>query len=112
VLPEIAAVAKGRAEIIIDGGFCRGTDIVKAIALGANAVCIGRLYCLGLTCAGRDGVIRVLELLLDEMECALSLLGVNKLTELDPSYLRAAPSVTVPHVFSAFPFAEQLDNRY
>lgn len=112
MLSEIAAVTRGKAEIIIDGGFCRGTDIVKAIALGANAVCIGRLYCLGLTAAGRDGVIRVLEILLDEMECALSLLGVNRLDELNESYVCRAPSVTAPHVFSAFPYAELPDNRY
>ena len=112
-LPEIVEAVKGRAQIIIDGGFVRGTDIVKAIALGANAVCIGRLYCLGLAAAGRDGVTRVLEILQDEMECCLSLLGVNRLNELNPSYLRmGAPIVTQPHVFSAFPFAEPIDNRY
>ena len=112
MLPEIAAEAKGKAEIIIDGGFCRGTDIVKAIALGADAVCMGRLYCLGLTAAGKNGVVRVLEILLDEMECALSLLGVNTPDELDPSYVCRAPAVTTPHVFSAFPFSERTDDRY
>ncbi len=111
-LPEIVAEVKGRAQIIIDGGFVRGTDIVKAIALGANAVCIGRLYCLGLAAAGRDGVERVLEILQDEIECCLSLLGVNRLDELNPSYLRAAAPVTQPHVFSAFPFADAPNNRY
>ncbi len=59
-LPEIVAAVKGRAEIIVDGGFCRGTDVVKALALGATAVGLGRLYCYGLAAAGRDGVVRVL----------------------------------------------------
>ena len=79
VLPEIVAAAvKGRAEIIVDGGFCRGTDILKAMALGANAVCVGRLYGFGMAAAGRDGVLRVLELLHDEMERAMGLSGVNR----------------------------------
>ena len=112
VLPEIVAVAKGRAAIIIDGGFCRGSDIVKAIALGANAVCIGRLYAFGMAAAGRDGILRVLELLQDEMIRSMGLLGVNRLDELNPSYLRAAPPVRQPHVLSAFPFIEPTDDRY
>lgn len=112
VLPEVVAAVKGRAQIIVDGGFCRGTDIAKAIALGANAVGIGRLYGYGLAAAGRDGVYRVLELLEDEMIRCLGLLGVNRLDELNPSYVRAAPAVTVPHVLSAFPYIEPTDNRY
>jgi glycolate oxidase len=112
VLPEVVAAVKGRAEIIIDGCFCRGSDIVKAIALGANAVSIGRLYCFGLAAAGRDGITRVLELLHDEMGRSLGLLGVNRLDELNPSYLRAAPAVTEPHVLSAFPYIERTDDRY
>ncbi len=74
VLPEIVAVAKGKAKIIIDGGFCRGTDVVKAIALGADLVCVGRLYAFGMAAAGRDGIYRVLELLQDEMIRAMGLL--------------------------------------
>jgi glycolate oxidase len=112
ILPEIVAAAKGQAEIIVDGGFCRGTDIVKAIALGANAVSIGRLYGYGLAAAGRDGVLRVLELLHDELEKAMGLTGVNTLSELDPSYVRAAPPVRPPHVLSAFPYIDGPDDRY
>jgi glycolate oxidase len=111
-LPEIVAAVKGKAQIIIDGGFVRGTDIVKAIAMGTDAVCIGRLYCFGLAAAGRDGVHRVLEILEDEMECCLSLLGVNRLDELNTSYLRAAQPTNLPHVFSAFPFVDPPDNKY
>ena len=112
VLPEIVAAAKGKAEIIVDGGFCRGTDVVKAIALGADMVCIGRLYAFGMAAAGRDGIYRVLELLQDEMIRAMGLMGVNTLTELNPSYLRPAPPVRPPHVLSAFPYTDAPDDRY
>ena len=74
-LPEIVAAVAGRARIIVDGGFCRGSDIVKAIALGADLVGIGRLYCYGLAAAGEDGVARVLELLEAEVFACLGLLG-------------------------------------
>lgn len=112
VLPEIVAVARGKAKIIIDGGFCRGTDVVKAIALGADLVCVGRLYAFGMAAAGRDGIYRVLELLQDEITRAMGLLGVNKLEELDASYVRPAPSVRSPHVLSAFPYVDAPDDRY
>ncbi|OGK77481.1 MAG: alpha-hydroxy-acid oxidizing enzyme, partial [Candidatus Rokubacteria bacterium GWA2_70_23] len=62
-LPEVVAAVGGRATIIVDGGFLRGTDIVKAVALGAAAVGIGRLACFGLAAAGQAGLVRVLELL-------------------------------------------------
>jgi glycolate oxidase len=112
VLPEIVAAVNGRAEIIIDGGFCRGTDIVKAIALGANAVSVGRLYAYGMAAAGRDGIVRVLELLHDEIGRCLGLLGVNRLDELNASYLRAAQPVRPVHVLSAFPYIDAPDDRY
>ena len=112
VLPEIVAATAGRAEIIVDGGFCRGTDVLKALALGANAVAVGRLYGFGLAAGGRDGVLRVLELLHDELERAMGLSGVNKLSELNPSYVRPAPSIRPPHVLSAFPYIDGPDDRY
>jgi isopentenyl diphosphate isomerase/L-lactate dehydrogenase-like FMN-dependent dehydrogenase len=112
VLPEIVAAAKGKSTIIIDGGFCRGTDVVKAIALGADLVCVGRLYGFGMAAAGRDGIFRVLELLQDEMIRCMGLLGVNKLSELDPSYIRPSQPVRPPHVLSAFPYIDGPDDRY
>jgi glycolate oxidase len=112
VLPEIVNVAKGKAEIMIDGGFCRGTDVLKAIALGAGMVCVGRLYAFGMAAAGRDGIYRVLEILQDEMIRDMGLLGVNQLDELDSSYVRPAPPVRPAHVLSAFPFVEAPDDRY
>ena len=62
---------RGRAQIIVDGSFCRGTDIVKAIALGANTVSMGRMYLYGLAAAGEAGVHRVLEILESEVRTAL-----------------------------------------
>ena len=112
MLPEIVAATAGRAEIIVDGSFCRGTDVIKALALGANAVAVGRLYGFGLAAGGRDGVLRVLELLHDEMVRCMGLLGVNSLGELSPSYVRAAQPVRPPHVLSAFPYIDGPDDRY
>jgi isopentenyl diphosphate isomerase/L-lactate dehydrogenase-like FMN-dependent dehydrogenase len=103
ILPEVVAAVRGRARIIIDGGFCRGTDILKAIALGADYVAIGRLYCYGLAAAGEAGVERVLELLEDEVRIAMGLLGVTRLDELDPTFLAPAQPLGRPHVWSAFP---------
>jgi glycolate oxidase len=62
--------------------------------------------------AGRDGIFRVLELLQDEMIRDMGLLGINTLSELSPSYLRAAQPVRLPHVLSAFPYVDAPDDRY
>ncbi len=106
VLPEVVAAVKGRAAVIIDGGFSRGTDIIKAIALGADAVAIGRLYLYGLAAAGQMGVVRVLELLETELRVSMGLLGVDSFAKLNRSYLHPAPPVYTPHVHSAFPLLE------
>jgi isopentenyl diphosphate isomerase/L-lactate dehydrogenase-like FMN-dependent dehydrogenase len=112
VLPEIVAAVKGRAQIIIDGGFYRGSDVVKALALGANAVGMGRAYCYALAAAGEGGVVRALEILEDEMYSALGLLGVTKTSELDKSYLHPAQPVREPSVFSAYPLLNLDDPGY
>jgi len=104
VLPEVAAAVRGRARVMIDGSFCRGTDIVKAIALGADAVAMGRMYCYALAAAGEAGVITMLTLLEHELGVALALSGARSLAELSPQFLhRDAPPVFQPHVHSAFP---------
>ena len=103
VLPEVVAAVGGRATVFVDGGYARGTDIVKAIALGADVVGLGRLACFGLAAAAAPGLVRTLELLEDEVRIALGLLGVTRLSALDPSYLRPATPVTLPHATSAFP---------
>ena len=112
VLPEIVSAVKGKAEVIIDGSFCRGTDVLKAIALGADLVCVGRLYAFGMAAAGRDGIYRVLELLQDEIIRDMGLIGVNKLRELNKSFIRPAQPVRPPHVLSAFPYIDGPDDRY
>jgi glycolate oxidase len=103
VLPEILEVVKDKAQVWVDGGFMRGTDVVKAIALGAKAVGIGRLACLGLAAAGVPGLVRTLELLEEEIRTCLGLLGVTSWAELTPGHLAAAPPVAAPDTFSAFP---------
>jgi isopentenyl diphosphate isomerase/L-lactate dehydrogenase-like FMN-dependent dehydrogenase len=103
VLPEVLAEVQKRAAVIVDGSFVRGTDVVKAIALGADLVGIGRLACCGLAAAGQAGLVRVLELLEDEIRIAMRLLGITSWKELDRSYLHAAPPVVPPHATSAFP---------
>jgi isopentenyl diphosphate isomerase/L-lactate dehydrogenase-like FMN-dependent dehydrogenase len=112
VLPEIVDAVAGRAKILIDGSFCRGTDIVKAIASGADLVGIGRMQCFALAAGGQAGVLRLLELLEDEVQRSLGLLGVASFGELDRSYLHAAAPTTVPHVLSAFPLLKIEDYRY
>jgi len=112
VLPEIVEAAAGRAKIIVDGAFCRGTDIVKAIAAGAHLVGLGRMQCYALAAGGEGGIVRMLELLEDEVQRCLGLLGVTSFAALDRSYLHAAMPATVPHVLSAFPLLRIEDYRY
>jgi len=103
VLPEVVAAVAGRARVMIDGGFSRGTDIVKAMALGADLVGVGRLYCYGFAAAGAAGIARVIELLDIEVAECLGLLGLTGFAGLDASYLRPAEAVAAPHTHSAFP---------
>jgi glycolate oxidase len=112
VLPEIVEAVAGRAGIIVDGGFARGTDVVKAMAAGANLVGLGRMQCYALAAGGENVLVRMLEILEDEVRRCLGLLGVTNFAELDRSYLHAAPSVTAPHVFSAFPLLKIDDYGY
>ena len=112
VLPEIVEAVGGRAKILIDGSICRGSDIVKAIAVGADLVGIGRMQCYALAAGGQAGVMRLLELLEDEVQRCLGLLGAASFAELDSSYLHAAMPANVPHVLSAFPLLEIENYRY
>src|SRR3989441_4086817 len=107
VLPEVVAAVRGRSTIIVDGCFMRGTDVVKAIALGAQAVGMGRLCCCGLAAAGQAGLGRVFELLEEEIRICLGLLGVDRFSALNSSYLHPASPVRPAHVASAFPLLEE-----
>lgn len=108
VLPEVVEAVAGRAEVYVDGGFMRGTDIVKAMALGANAIGIGRLQGLALAAGGEAALVRALELLHDEVTRCLGLLGVTSFAGLDPSYVAAvAPVVRQSWLDSAFPLLKE-----
>jgi isopentenyl diphosphate isomerase/L-lactate dehydrogenase-like FMN-dependent dehydrogenase len=112
VLPEIVSAVGRRAKVMVDGAFCRGSDIVKAIIMGADLVGIGRLQCWALAAAGEAGIVRMLELLEDEVIRSLGLLGVAKFAELDKSYLHPATPTNLPHVLSAFPLLDIEPYRY
>jgi L-lactate dehydrogenase (cytochrome)/(S)-mandelate dehydrogenase len=86
-LPAIATAVRGRGEVLMDGGVRRGSDIVKALCLGADAVCIGRPFLYGLAARGEDGVVDVLRILRAELGRTMTLMGVHKLRDLDPSWL-------------------------
>jgi len=88
VLPEIVAAVNGRAEVLMDGGIRRGSDVVKAICLGARAVLIGRAYAYGLAAAGQAGVARALNILRTDVERTLKLLGCASIGALDGSYVQ------------------------
>ncbi|MDH5747810.1 MAG: alpha-hydroxy-acid oxidizing protein [Rhodospirillales bacterium] len=102
-LPEIADAVGGKAAIIIDGSFCRGSDVLKALALGADVVALARLYGWGLAAGGQAGVERVLELLEIELQTDMALLGVTGLDQLGPEFIAKSRAVRRPGLFSAFP---------
>ena len=112
VLPEVVDAVAGRAKIIVDGSMCRGTDVVKGIAAGADLVGIGRMQCYALAAGGTDGVVRMLEILEDEVHRVLGLSGLAGFDGLDKTFLHPAMPVAPPHVFSAFPLLKIEDYRY
>ena len=107
VLPEVVEAVAGRAEILVDGGFLRGTDIVKAVALGATAVGVGRLNGFGIAAAGAAGIARVLELLEGELRACLGLLGANRFEELDAGHLHRTEPVHGGGMRSAYPLLDE-----
>jgi 4-hydroxymandelate oxidase len=86
-LPEIVEDVQGRVPVLVDGGIRRGTDVVKALALGANAVLIGRPYLYGLAVGGADGVARCVEILVKELEMAMMLCGIKDIDGIDESII-------------------------
>src|SRR5439155_26808087 len=88
VLPEIVEAVAGRMPVLVDSGFRRGSDIVKALAIGATAVCIGRPYLWGLGAFGEGGVERVLAILRAETRNAMQQLGAPSLKDLTPAMVR------------------------
>ncbi len=101
-LSEVIQAVAGRADVVLDGGIQRGTDVLKAIALGAKATAIGKLQCWGLAAAGTAGLVRALEILEDEIFSAMGLLGVASIDQLSPAYVCKAEPVTMPHETSGW----------
>ncbi|MBM3774208.1 MAG: alpha-hydroxy-acid oxidizing protein, partial [Acidobacteria bacterium] len=87
-LPEVVQAVAGKIPVLVDGGFRRGTDILKALALGARAVCVARPYLYGLAAFGQPGVERVIELLRTELALNMGLAGVPKLADIDRTLVR------------------------
>jgi len=109
-LTEIVDAVDGKAKVMVDGGFSRGTDIAKAIALGADGVGLGRLMCYALAAGGSAGIVRMLELLELEFRTTLGLLGVTNASELDRSFVQAAtPIHHESALLSAFPLLKETD---
>ena len=102
MLPEVVEAVDGKADIVLDGGVQRGADILKAVALGAKAVALGKMQGWGLAADGQAGVVRMLELLEDEMTVAMALMGVTSIDQLGPEYVCEADAVTAPHEMSAW----------
>lgn len=95
-LPEIVSAVKGQIEVLMDGGIRRGSDVVKAICLGARAVLIGRAYAYGLGAGGHVGVTRALQILRTDIERTLRLLGCPSIAALDRSYVEVPRSWESP----------------
>lgn len=90
-LPEVVAAVGNQTEVLMDGGIRRGSDIVKALCLGARAVLVGRAYAYGLAAAGEAGVSRALEILRDDVERTLRLLGCQAVAQLNETYVSDQP---------------------
>jgi L-lactate dehydrogenase (cytochrome) len=96
VLPEVVAAVNGQAEVMLDGGIRRGSDIVKALCLGAKAVLIGRAYAYGLGAAGGPGVARAIEILQADVMRTIKLLGCPSVSALDGSYVDVPAHWSIP----------------
>jgi isopentenyl diphosphate isomerase/L-lactate dehydrogenase-like FMN-dependent dehydrogenase len=90
VLPEIVEAVGGRVPVLVDGGFRRGTNVFKALALGAGAVMVGRPACWGLAAAGEDGVADVLRILRSELENTMVLAGTRSVADITGAHVARA----------------------
>ena len=91
ILPEVVASVGDRIEVLLDGGVRRGSDVVKALCLGARAVMVGRAYAYGLGAAGGAGVARAIEILRTDLIRTLKLLGCASIADLDRSFVDVPP---------------------
>ncbi|MDZ7670488.1 MAG: alpha-hydroxy acid oxidase [Gammaproteobacteria bacterium] len=106
-LPEVVEAVDGRVPVIVDGGFMRGADVVKALCLGATAVGLGRLQALALAAGGAPTLFRALEILEHEIRTTVALLGMSDIGRLHPGLLAPAVPVNAPTVLSAFPLLDE-----
>jgi len=88
VLPEIVSAVSGRAQVILDGGIRRGTDILKALALGASSCSLGRAFLWGLCAGGQEGVRKTITILRDELDNAMTLLGTVRIEDVSAGHVR------------------------
>ncbi|MGI9148933.1 MAG: alpha-hydroxy acid oxidase [Chloroflexota bacterium] len=101
-LPEIVRAVNGRAKIVLDGGVQRGGDILKAVAMGADVVALGRLQGWGLAAGGQTGVVRMLEILEDELISAMGLTGLTSIDQVSEKYICQAEPVVDAHEMSSW----------
>ena len=111
VLPEIVDAVAGRAEILWDGGVQRGTDVVKALCLGARAVGVGKMLGWALAASGEAGLKRMLELMDVEIRTAMGLMGVTSLPQLNPSWVRPAVPVRPASQTNTYPWFEENSSK-
>ena len=107
LIKPISQVVKNKSKIFFDGGVSRGTDVVKAIALGADCVGIGRLQCYAAATNGRNGLNKMIDILQHEILVCMRLLGVNNLNDLDDNYIKKDFSISDPSLTSSFPLIEE-----
>ncbi|XOV84657.1 MAG: alpha-hydroxy acid oxidase [bacterium] len=106
-LPEIVAAVDGKVPVVVDGGFMRGADVVKALCLGATAVGMGRFEGLALAAGGAPALLTALQILEHEIKTTMALAGVNSLAQLNADLLCRETPLAASHVLSAFPFLEE-----
>ena len=107
LIQPISQVVKNKSKIFFDGGVCRGTDVVKAISLGADCVGIGRLQCYAAATNGREGLNKMIDILTHEILVCMRLLGVNNLDDLNSNYIKKDISISEPSLVSSFPLIEE-----
>ncbi len=106
-LPEVVDAVQGRVPVVFDGGVMRGTDVLKALALGADLVGIGRLQGMAMAAGGVPALLRAFGILEFEIRTNMALLGATTLAELDASLVEPAPPLPNPQVLSAFPLLDE-----
>ena len=107
LINPISKVVKNKSKIFFDGGVLRGSDIVKAIALGADCVGIGRLQCYAAATNGRNGLNKMIDILQNEILVCMRLLGVNNLNDLNENCIKKDISISDPSLTSAFPWIKE-----